>query len=115
MTMPSARLKHQSRKALCRAGAESVPPERMQALIQCSWPGNIRELERFIERAVILSRGTTLNVPPFESVSAGEKVTSSSANLEKIEREHILRVLLKSKGKIGGPGGAAGGIGDRAL
>jgi formate hydrogenlyase transcriptional activator len=90
---------------------ETVPPERMQALIRYSWPGNIRELEHLIERAVILSRGTALNVPPFESMPAEETVTSSSAKLEDIEREHIICVLRESRGKIGGPGGAAERLG----
>jgi formate hydrogenlyase transcriptional activator len=51
---------------------ESVPPNRMQALVAYSWPGNIRELEHLIERAVILTRGSVLNVPPFEPVAAEE-------------------------------------------
>jgi formate hydrogenlyase transcriptional activator len=90
---------------------ETVPPERMQALIRYSWPGNIRELEHLIERAVILSRGSALNVPPFETVPAEETAPSTSAKLENIEHAHIIRVLRESKGKIGGPGGAAERLG----
>jgi DNA-binding NtrC family response regulator len=91
---------------------ETVPPERMQALIRYSWPGNIRELEHLIERAVILSRGSALNVPLFDTLPAEETLpSSSSTNLESVEREHILRVLRESKGKIGGPGGAAERLG----
>jgi len=93
-----------------RKQIETVPPERMQALIRYSWPGNIRELEHLIERAVILSRGSALNVPPFESIPA-EETPSGSSTLESVEREHIIRSLRESKGKIGGPGGAAERLG----
>ena len=88
----------------------SVPPEGMKALCNYSWPGNIRELEHVIERAVILSPGPELKVPAFEPVPA-ENATSTSSALEDIERAHIIRVLREAKGKIGGPGGAAERLG----
>ncbi|HEX3354217.1 MAG TPA: sigma 54-interacting transcriptional regulator [Terriglobales bacterium] len=89
-----------------------VPPEGMQALCRYSWPGNIRELEHVIERAVILSSGPVLKVPAFEP-SAAEAVPSSTKTsaLEDVEREHIVRVIREAKGKIGGPGGAAERLG----
>ena len=90
---------------------ESVPPETMQALTRYSWPGNIRELEHLIERAVILSRGSVLNVPQVELAQAAEGPATSSSSLEEIEREHIIRVLRETNGKIGGPGGAAERLG----
>ena len=90
---------------------ESVPPETMQALTRYSWPGNIRELEHLIERAVILSRGTVLNVPQVELAQVAEGPAGSSSSLEEIEREHIIRVLRETNGKIGGPGGAAERLG----
>ena len=91
---------------------ETVPPEGMQALCRYSWPGNIRELEHVIERAVILSPGSELRIPAFEQVLAGDSPpSSSSSSLEDIEREHIIRVLREAKGKIGGPGGAAERLG----
>ncbi len=88
----------------------SVPPEGMKALCNYSWPGNIRELEHVIERAVILSPGPELKVPAFEPVST-ENAPSTSSALEDIERAHIIRVLREAKGKIGGPGGAAERLG----
>jgi formate hydrogenlyase transcriptional activator len=94
-----------------RKQIETVPPERMQALVRYSWPGNIRELEHLIERAVILTRGSALNVPPFETVPAEEPALSGSAKLENVERDHIIRVLRESNGRIGGPGGAAERLG----
>jgi formate hydrogenlyase transcriptional activator len=89
---------------------ETVSPEGMQALCRYSWPGNIRELEHVIERAVILSHGPVLNVPAFEAPAEDAPPPASSA-LEHIEREHIIRVLREAKGKIGGPGGAAERLG----
>jgi formate hydrogenlyase transcriptional activator len=89
---------------------ETVPPEGMQALCKYSWPGNIRELEHVIERAVILSSGPALKVPAFDPVPA-EASRSTSSALEDVDREHIIRVLREAKGKIGGPGGAAERLG----
>jgi formate hydrogenlyase transcriptional activator len=88
---------------------ESVPPEAMDALTRYPWPGNIRELEHLVERAVILSRGSVLAVPPFEPLPAEE--ASAASTLEGMERQHILRVLREAGGKIGGPGGAAERLG----
>ncbi len=90
---------------------ESVSPETMRALCNYSWPGNIRELEHFIERAVILTRGPILQAPPIEPPPADEASPLTSSSLEDVEREHILRVLRETNGKIGGPGGAAERLG----
>ena len=90
---------------------ESVPPEGMKALCNYSWPGNIRELEHVIERAVILSPGTVLRVPEFEPAPTENTPAPNSSALEDVERAHIIRVLRDAKGKIGGPGGAAERLG----
>jgi PAS domain S-box-containing protein len=90
---------------------ETVTPETMQALIRYPWPGNIRELEHLVERAIILSRGPVLNVSQFELAQAPESPATAASSLEEIEREHILRVLRETSGKIGGPGGAAERLG----
>jgi formate hydrogenlyase transcriptional activator len=90
---------------------DTIPPEGMRALCEYSWPGNIRELEHVIERAVILSRGSVLHVPTFETTAADEVLPPHSSALETVEREHIIRVLRESKGKIGGPAGAAERLG----
>jgi formate hydrogenlyase transcriptional activator len=92
---------------------EMIPPEAMEALTQWHWPGNIRELENFIERAVILSKGPSLRAPLGELEMAEEDEVSSVSdpNLESAEREHILRVLREAKGMIGGPTGAATRLG----
>ena len=92
---------------------ESIPAETMKALTRWPWPGNIRELENFIERAVILTRGPELYVPlaELETAAAAEIDLPESATLHEAEREHVLRVLRESKGQIGGDDGAAARLG----
>ena len=83
----------------------------MEALLAWKWPGNIRELENFLERAVILSRGPVLHVPLAELESMDEEddesAVGASPTLQAAERDHILRALREAKGMIGGPNGAA--------
>jgi len=92
---------------------QTVPTEVMNALVDYHWPGNIRELENFIERAVILSSGHDLRVPLSElKRSLGSPPGSDSAKtLEEAEREHILKVLQETKWVVGGPSGAATRLG----
>ena len=90
---------------------ERIPSETMTALTKWRWPGNIRELENFIERAVILSRGPVLHAPLAELMMAEEIDVEPDPTLETAEREHILRVLREAKGMIGGPNGAAERLG----
>jgi formate hydrogenlyase transcriptional activator len=91
---------------------ESIPPEIMNALTKWDWPGNIRELENFIERCVILSKGPALRAPLAELQAPQETASErEDASLEAAEKEHILRVLREAKGMIGGPGGAASRLG----
>src|SRR5215207_3254742 len=88
---------------------ETVPSAAMEAITRHPWAGNIRELENFIERAVILTRGTELRPPLAElqadAASAGAQ--SELVSLEENERRHIEAVLRHTKGVIGGRGGAA--------
>lgn len=94
---------------------ETIPEETMQALCRWPWPGNIRELENFLERAVILTRGPVLYVPLAEletKVAEEEKeLENTNPTLHAAEREHILRVLRETKGQIGGGDGAAERLG----
>jgi formate hydrogenlyase transcriptional activator len=94
---------------------ETISPEAMDALVAWKWPGNIRELENFLERAVILSRGPVLHVPlaELESMQDEEEDEAASTNptLQAAERETILRALREAKGVIGGAGGAAERLG----
>jgi formate hydrogenlyase transcriptional activator len=110
-----------------------VPAEAMEALASYPWPGNIRELENFIERAVLLSPGKELRVtiselksvsaatgpgddstPSFSSSSSIVVATSPGASistLEEAERQHILRALRQTEWRIAGPKGAAAVLG----
>jgi len=93
----------------------TIPDETMKALIRWPWPGNIRELENFLERAVILTRGPVLYVPLAELETkveeAFESAVAEGATLHEAEREHIQRVLRETGGQIGGPDGAAARLG----
>jgi formate hydrogenlyase transcriptional activator len=92
---------------------ESVPKETMAALTSYHWPGNIRELQNLVERGVILSRGSSLEIPLAE-LKHSSKVANhinGSTTLEVVERDHILRVLGESSWVIGGPTGAAARLG----
>jgi len=92
---------------------ESVPKETMAALTSYHWPGNVRELQNLVERGVILSRGSSLEIPLAE-LKHSNKVsnhTNGSTTLEAVERDHILRVLGELNWVIGGPNGAAARLG----
>jgi formate hydrogenlyase transcriptional activator len=91
---------------------ETIPEDAMRALVRWSWPGNIRELENLLERAVILTRGTALYVPLAElELAAGDAIEGATTTLEEADREHILRVLRETGGQIGGEDGAAARLG----
>lgn len=94
---------------------ETIPTEAMEALCAWKWPGNIRELENFLERAVILSRGPQLHVPLAELQELEdedeEAAIATNPTLQAAERDHILRALREAKGMIGGPTGAAARLG----
>ena len=90
---------------------ETVPSQVMKALTKWNWPGNIRELENFIERAVILSKGPVLHVPLGELQASEETSEADDATLETADRDHILEVLRATKGIIAGPKGAAARLG----
>ena len=112
---------------------DSVPMAVIKALTAWDWPGNIRELENFIERAVILTRGRSLEAPlcelqkvktdePGQAHAPGNepdiarivKETISSLGSKRalnepmqMQRDEIVRVLTECKGRVGGPNGAA--------
>ncbi len=92
-----------------RKKIESIPAATMKALRNYDWPGNIRELEHFIERAVILSPADVLQVPVEEL--RGRTLEEKIPTLEQGEREQILQALRASGGMVGGPKGAATRLG----
>jgi formate hydrogenlyase transcriptional activator len=90
----------------------SVPKQAMDALANADWPGNIRELENFIERCVILTPGEELNVPRAElKRTATRSVASGAATFEQAERQVIIDALKAASGKMSGRGGAAERLG----
>jgi PAS domain S-box-containing protein len=87
-----------------------IQPKVMDALMNYNWPGNIRELENIIERAMILSKNETLEYGewvPAEKNQPGNTSTASAIKLEDVEKEHIIEVLKKTKWKVSGEKGAA--------
>jgi formate hydrogenlyase transcriptional activator len=90
---------------------ETIPAEAMAALSAYHWPGNIRELENVIERAVILSQGTDLCVPLAELTAAERGDTQVVTSLEVAERDHIRSALEATKWVLGGSAGAAARLG----
>ena len=89
----------------------AIPQRAMKMVKEYPWPGNIRELEHYIERAVILSRGSELEAPPLEADAPKRNMDSSSQSLATAERDHILRVLQETNWIVGGPRGAAARLG----
>jgi formate hydrogenlyase transcriptional activator len=96
----------------------------MEAFVRYHWPGNIRELQNVIERAVIISKGPVLNVPlaelkPDTSSKAGPAIKQASRasheslqdRLDDTERAEILRALEAANGIVAGPNGAAARLG----
>jgi formate hydrogenlyase transcriptional activator len=85
---------------------ESIPTVAMRKLSGWHWPGNIRELENFIERSVILTHGTALQAPISELSNNGRTVPMMDTR-EANERDEIVRILKATNGRVAGPDGAA--------
>lgn len=88
---------------------EEIPSDTMDAMVRYRWPGNVRQLQHFIERAVILSSHTTLRAPTSElEPNTHHSVSTLPATvLEDLERDYILRALEESNWVVGGRNGAA--------
>src|SRR5271154_1605985 len=103
-------VRHFANKYARRMGKqiESIPQKTMEALSRHTWPGNIRELQNLMERAVLLSPGPSLRVPLTEILAPPDHGAASDSNvLELAERELILRALRESNWVVGGSRGAA--------
>jgi formate hydrogenlyase transcriptional activator len=103
-----------------RKTIETIPASTMRSLMRYPWPGNIRELQNIIERAVILSPGPVLQVSPTDLLPRAAEMmpmphepldrarcTPLSSALEETERRRILRALEECKWMVAGPDGAA--------
>ncbi len=89
---------------------DSIPASALKKLTEWHWPGNIRELENFVERAVILTRGTSLQFPLAELKSTARQAAKpETADIG--GREELIRALTAANGRVGGPNGAAARLG----
>jgi len=86
---------------------ETIPPATMSALASYEWPGNIRELQNFIERSVILSSDAILRPPLAELKHRPEIQSPGAVTLEEAERDHIRKTLEQTHWVVAGPNGAA--------
>ena len=90
---------------------DRIPEEVMDSLTSHSWPGNIRELQNFVECSVILTRGHTLCSPLARLRPVAQGNSEQAITLEDLNREHICRTLRQTHGVIMGPNGAAARLG----
>jgi formate hydrogenlyase transcriptional activator len=96
---------------------ETIPSATMDALVHYPWPGNVRELQNIIERAVILSPGSTLQVPLSDLQAVPAPIQTEATpiatpvTLVDAEREHIVEALAATGWVVGGPRGAAARLG----
>ena len=92
---------------------ETISAETMAALTRYPWPGNIRELQNLIERAVILSHGPVLQIPlqDLDNCAAPRRDNGKDQTLEAAERAHILAILKETRWVLAGPRGAAARLG----
>jgi formate hydrogenlyase transcriptional activator len=89
---------------------EVIPDHVMTAIENCNWPGNIRELQNFIERSVVLTRGTELRAPIAELTNQ-ELPDNNVRTLADAERAHIIATLRETNSVVGGRNGAAARLG----
>jgi PAS domain S-box-containing protein len=86
---------------------DRIPERMMSALQRYQWPGNIRELEHVIERAVILSEGSELEPLEWHSQPGGKAGSGTPLTLEEMERQYIVDVLEQTSWRVSGEKGAA--------
>src|SRR5256712_10841311 len=90
---------------------DQISPETMSELTSYPWPGNIRELQNFIERSVILTSGNVLESPIASLRNAAEAQSLGPITMEDAERDHIRKTLAQTRWVVSGPNGAAARLG----
>jgi PAS domain S-box-containing protein len=109
-----ALIEHFVRKfaAQMKKSISSIPSKTVEMMVRWDWPGNIRELENFVERSVILTPGSVLQAPLAELQTVVEQGNvGAGGSFRDKERERILRALRDCHGKLGGADGAAARLG----
>src|SRR3981189_946009 len=101
---------------VCNKPIRSIAADTVAALCRYSWPGNVRELENVVERSVILSQGSVLEIALDVLIAPGatqicDTLAPAATTLEGLQREHILRALVDANWVIAGPHGAAARLG----
>jgi len=90
---------------------DQISPQTMSELTSYTWPGNIRELQNFIERSVILTSGNVLESPLASLRNPAEAESLGPTTMEDAEREHIRKILEQTRWVVAGPNGAAARLG----
>jgi formate hydrogenlyase transcriptional activator len=90
---------------------DSIPRQTLEALMEYAWPGNVRELRNVIERAMIVSSGSTLSIDLPSKPENARVGVSAPITLEEAQRQHILLTLEKTGWRVGGKRGAAARLG----
>jgi len=90
---------------------QEIPSETMEAMVAYDWPGNIRELQNFIERGVILSAGSVFHAPPTPLRRQNTSLPAGTKTLEDATRDHVLQALEETRWVVGGRQGAAARLG----
>jgi formate hydrogenlyase transcriptional activator len=91
---------------------ETIAASTLETLTRYDWPGNVRELQNVLERAVILTHGSSLQVGMSELVAKADTLYRRTSEVSQAsERERILKALEEANGQVGGPNGAAARLG----
>ena len=90
---------------------DEIPAETMEAMLAYDWPGNIRQLQNFVEHGVIVSRGPIFEAPLSQLRGQKHNLPKSAKTLEDATREHVLQILEETNWVVGGRHGAAARLG----
>jgi formate hydrogenlyase transcriptional activator len=90
---------------------DDIPAETMAAMVAYDWPGNVRQLQNFVEHGVIVSQGRVFQPPTTHLQSRTNRLPKNNKTLEDATRDYILEILAETKGVVGGRHGAAARLG----
>jgi formate hydrogenlyase transcriptional activator len=90
---------------------EVIPEDAMEAMLAYDWPGNVRQLQNFIEHGVIVSEGSVFHPPLNQLRTQKNRLPRDNKTLEAATRDHIVQVLKETRWVVGGRHGAAARLG----